>query len=111
VHGGHIPKLWPFFRHTLSAVRLAVLQTLRLLLGAESAAGWLHGALESMMRLALQNLLLEENAEIRNLTSDLCVSLTACCLSVSVAVGGWVGGGATVVARRLGLCYVLPTAC
>ena len=73
VHGGHIPKLWPFYRHTLSAVRSSVLQTLLLLLRAKSASGWLPGALESMMRLTFQNMLLEESAEIRQLTSDLCV--------------------------------------
>lgn len=71
VHSAHVPRLWPFFRHTLTSVRSAVLQTLQLLLSAESAQSWLPSAIEPLTRLTFQNLLVEENSNVRRLTVDL----------------------------------------
>lgn len=71
VHSEHVPRLWPFFRHTLASVRMAVLQTLQLLLSAESSRTWLGGALDALARLTYQNLLVEERPAIRKLTTDL----------------------------------------
>lgn len=58
-----IPRLFPFFRHTISSVRLAVLNTIHVFLELPSIdPSWVD---ERLLRLLFQNLILEERAEIR----------------------------------------------
>ena len=59
-----VPRLFPFFRHTLTGVRKAVLRTLRILVAAAGASDWLGQHLPAMLRLTYQNLLVEENATV-----------------------------------------------
>lgn len=64
-----LPRLWPCFRHTLSTVRSAAVRCLAALTQASTAQGqpfWLHngGLLLTALRLAFENLLLEEDLGI-----------------------------------------------
>ena len=61
-----VPRLWPFFRHTLTSVRLATVRCLSSLLATStSAADWLTPPLlSSGLQLAFQNLVLESNADV-----------------------------------------------
>ncbi|KAK4703463.1 TATA-binding protein-associated factor, partial [Phenoliferia sp. Uapishka_3] len=62
-----IPRLFPFFRHTISSVRLAVLNTVLVFLRLPSIDhSWADNRL---LRLLFQNLIVEERLEIRNLTA------------------------------------------
>jgi TATA-binding protein-associated factor len=73
-----IPRLFPFLRHTIRGVRLAVLRALRTFLGPKQQKGtaWIS---ERAMRLIFQNILFEQVDEIRELSlllwSDLITSL------------------------------------
>jgi len=62
-----IPRLFPFLRHTIRTVRLAVLRALRTFLGIKQQKGttWISSR---AMRLLFQNVLLEQNEEIRELS-------------------------------------------
>jgi TATA-binding protein-associated factor len=74
-----IPRLFPFLRHTIRGVRLAVLRALRTFLGTKQQKGtaWIS---ERALRLIFQNILFEQVEEIRELSlilwSDLIISLT-----------------------------------
>ncbi|KPV76382.1 uncharacterized protein RHOBADRAFT_52398 [Rhodotorula graminis WP1] len=58
-----IPRLFPFFRHTITSVRLAVLNTILVFLELPSIdPSWVD---ERLLRLLFQNLILEERPEIR----------------------------------------------
>ena len=61
-----VPRLWPFFRHTLTSVRLATVRCLSSLLATStSAETWLTPPLlSSGLQLAFQNLVLESNADV-----------------------------------------------
>lgn len=60
------PTLFPFFRHTITNVRLAVIKTLHSFLKVESLPrDWITAP---FLRLLLQNLVVEEKAEIRDVT-------------------------------------------
>lgn len=65
-----VPRLYPFLRHTITSVRLAVLKALMTFakLDAESAQGWLNGRL---LRLIFQNLLVERDAETLEMSFEL----------------------------------------
>lgn len=61
--GALIPRLYPFFRHTIASVRLAVLDTIRVFLALTSLdSSWVD---ERLLRLAYQNLIVEERLETR----------------------------------------------
>lgn len=62
-----IPRLFPFLRHTIRGVRLAVLRALRTFLGIKQqpGTGWMSSR---AMRLIFQNILLEQQEEIRDLS-------------------------------------------
>ncbi|GAA6004805.1 DNA-binding ATPase [Rhodotorula paludigena] len=63
-----IPRLFPFFRHTISSVRLAVLNTLLVFLELPSIdPSWVDSR---VLRLLFQNLILEERPEIRRASED-----------------------------------------
>lgn len=60
------PKLFPFFRHTIPTVRLAVVETLHSFMNVPSLPkDWVATPL---LRLLLQNLVVEERADIRDAT-------------------------------------------
>ncbi|CAO3683683.1 unnamed protein product [Rhizopus stolonifer] len=56
-----VPRLHPFFRHTISGVRLAVLNTLLTFLDCGTSSEWVD---DRVYRLVFQNLIVEEKAEI-----------------------------------------------
>ncbi|GAA5855493.1 hypothetical protein JCM8547_007859 [Rhodosporidiobolus lusitaniae] len=63
-----IPRLFPFFRHVISSVRLAVLNTILVFLMLPSTDfGWVDSRL---LRLLFQNLILEERLDIRRASEE-----------------------------------------
>ncbi|KAI9166802.1 TBP associated factor [Paramyrothecium foliicola] len=65
-----VPRLYPFLRHTITSVRLAVLKALLTFanLGDDTAQGWLNGRI---LRLIFQNILVERDPE----TLETCLEL------------------------------------
>ena len=61
-----LPRLFPFFRHTLSSVRLATLRCMSsLLLRSATPAAWLlPDQLLPALRLTFQNLVMESDAQV-----------------------------------------------
>lgn len=59
--GELVPRLHPFFRHTITGVRMAVLNTLLTFLECGTSAEWVD---ERVYRLVFQNLIVEEKADI-----------------------------------------------
>lgn len=77
------PKLFPFFRHTIANVRLAVVQTLHAFMMVSSLPrGWIT---VSFLRLLFQNLLVEERTDIRNAT----LSAWRLVLDILGTTGSW----------------------
>ena len=63
-----IPRLFPFFRHTITSVRLSVLNALRVFLTVPSLPkDWID---ERVLRLLFQNLVVEEKLPIRRASAD-----------------------------------------
>lgn len=63
-----IPRLFPFFRHTITSVRLSVLNALRVFLTVSSLPkDWID---ERVLRLLFQNLVVEEKLPIRRASAD-----------------------------------------
>ncbi|SPO28928.1 related to MOT1 - transcriptional accessory protein [Ustilago trichophora] len=63
-----IPRLFPFFRHTITSVRLSVLNALRVFLTVPSLPkDWID---ERVLRLLFQNLVVEEKLPIRRASVD-----------------------------------------
>ncbi|RCI04336.1 TATA-binding protein-associated factor mot1 [Rhizopus stolonifer] len=56
-----VPRLHPFFRHTITSVRIAVLNTLLTFIECGTAAEWID---DRVYRLVFQNLIVEEKVEI-----------------------------------------------
>ncbi|KAI0902573.1 hypothetical protein F4806DRAFT_491044 [Annulohypoxylon nitens] len=71
-----VPRLYPFLRHTITSVRLAVLKALMTFvnLGVESQ-GWLDGRI---LRLIFQNILVERDQETLNMSMELWTALVKC---------------------------------
>ncbi|KAH6661114.1 hypothetical protein BKA67DRAFT_654254 [Truncatella angustata] len=71
-----VPRLYPFLRHTITSVRLAVLKALMTFvhLGEESL-GWLDGR---TLRLIFQNLLVERDIAALHMSMDLWLALVKC---------------------------------
>ncbi|ORY69791.1 uncharacterized protein BCR38DRAFT_480958 [Pseudomassariella vexata] len=71
-----VPRLYPFLRHTITSVRLAVLKALMTFvnLGQESL-GWLDGR---TLRLIFQNLLVERDVNTLNISMEVWTSLVGC---------------------------------
>ncbi|KAG4302539.1 hypothetical protein PCANB_001114 [Pneumocystis canis] len=65
-----IPKLFPFLRHTITNVRKAVIKALQRFSSFENDQfkSWING---KVLRLVFQNMLVEQNTEVLNLTLDL----------------------------------------
>ncbi|KAJ3027148.1 UNVERIFIED_CONTAM: btaf1 RNA polymerase II, B-TFIID transcription factor-associated, 170kDa [Siphonaria sp. JEL0065] len=74
----NVPRLYPFFRHAITSVRIAVLKTIQSLLdilkadGGASSSSWIT---PDLMRLVFQNFVLEDRREIVELTSNLWTQL------------------------------------
>ncbi|KAI8070902.1 hypothetical protein BC940DRAFT_294717 [Gongronella butleri] len=68
-----VPRLFPFFRHTITSVRVAVLNTLATFLSCATAPEWVD---ERVYRLVFQNLLVEEKPDIIKLTLQVWTALT-----------------------------------
>ncbi|THV07958.1 SNF2 superfamily chromatin remodeling protein [Dendrothele bispora CBS 962.96] len=78
------PTLFPFFRHTISNVRLSVVNTLHSFMTVESLPrDWINAP---FLQLLFQNLMTEERSDIRN------ISLLAWRTALSIVSGieGWV---------------------
>ncbi|TQS33097.1 hypothetical protein Golomagni_06570, partial [Golovinomyces magnicellulatus] len=69
-----VPRLYPFLRHTITSVRLAVLKALLTFakLADESSQGWLNGR---VLRLVFQNLLVERDKETLDKSIELWTAL------------------------------------
>ncbi|GAA6059472.1 hypothetical protein JCM10212_005411 [Sporobolomyces blumeae] len=93
-----IPRLFPFFRHTITSVRHAVLNTIHvfLVLSTLDASTWIDARL---YKLLFQNLVLEERPEIRAASHD----AFSRCLSVAT------GSGEKLAALTREVSPLLPT--
>ncbi|KFA63412.1 hypothetical protein S40285_06592 [Stachybotrys chlorohalonatus IBT 40285] len=69
-----VPRLYPFLRHTITSVRLAVLKALLTFanLDSETSQGWLNGRI---LRLTFQNILVERDQETLNVSLELWTAL------------------------------------
>ncbi|KAK7430006.1 TATA-binding protein-associated factor mot1 [Neonectria magnoliae] len=69
-----VPRLYPFLRHTITSVRLAVLKALLTFanLGDDTSQGWLNGRI---LRLIFQNILVERDKDALNMSMDLWAAL------------------------------------
>ncbi|EON98140.1 putative tata-binding protein-associated factor mot1 protein [Phaeoacremonium minimum UCRPA7] len=69
-----VPRLYPFLRHTITSVRLAVLKALMTFvnLGSETSHGWLNGRI---LRLIFQNILVERDQDTLNMSIELWTAL------------------------------------
>ena len=69
-----VPRLYPFLRHTITSVRLAVLKALITFasLEGEGSHGWLNGRI---LRLIFQNLLVERDQETLSTSMELWTAL------------------------------------
>ncbi|KAK4239615.1 hypothetical protein C8A03DRAFT_32294 [Achaetomium macrosporum] len=65
-----VPRLYPFLRHTITSVRLAVLKALMTFakLGGQASQGWLNGRI---LRLVFQNILVERDQDTLNMSMEL----------------------------------------
>ncbi|KAI7862134.1 hypothetical protein BDF14DRAFT_1746376 [Spinellus fusiger] len=71
--GDLVPRLHPFFRHTITGVRLAVLNTLLTFLECGTSSEWVD---ERVYRLVFQNLVVEEKPEVLKKTLKVWKDLT-----------------------------------
>ncbi|MDA4131629.1 MAG: DUF3535 domain-containing protein, partial [Thaumarchaeota archaeon] len=72
-----VPRLYPFLRHTITSVRLAVLKALMTFvnLGSETSQGWLTGRI---LRLIFQNMLVERDQATLDMSIELWAALVKC---------------------------------
>ena len=111
-----IPRLWPFFRHVLTSVRLAVLHALDRLLcpvqsggaGTRSAdSAWMRAVMPDALRHLWLNMLLEENDDIRTTTLDVWRRVISTAPTsvlgpvLDQCIGGWIELAATPDGVRL----------
>ncbi|KAK7938061.1 uncharacterized protein PG986_014929 [Apiospora aurea] len=71
-----VPRLYPFLRHTITSVRLAVLKALVTFVNlGEESQGWLDGR---TLRLIFQNILVERDTSTLNMSMELWMALVKC---------------------------------
>ncbi|KAI8625254.1 hypothetical protein F5Y19DRAFT_271161 [Xylariaceae sp. FL1651] len=71
-----VPRLYPFLRHTITSVRLAVLKALMTFVDlGEDSQGWLDGRI---LRLVFQNILVERDQETLKMSTHLWSALVKC---------------------------------
>ncbi|KAK9453555.1 hypothetical protein V1511DRAFT_489822 [Dipodascopsis uninucleata] len=69
-----VPRLYPFLRHSITSVRRAVLRALLTFLGIDgSSQDWVDG---KALRLVFQNLLVEQNESVLNLSLEVFYALS-----------------------------------
>lgn len=75
-----VPRLWPFFRHSLTSVRLASVKCLEQLLNASPRnAEWLEETLLDALILTFCNLLLEKREDVLSMSAEVWVLLLDRC--------------------------------
>ncbi|CAK7264178.1 TATA-binding protein-associated factor mot1 [Sporothrix epigloea] len=79
-----VPRLYPFLRHTITSVRLAVLKALMTFvqISNETSHGWLNGR---VLRLVFQNIIVERDRETLATSLDLWFALVRCLARISSA--------------------------
>ncbi|CAK7244712.1 MAG: TATA-binding protein-associated factor mot1 [Sporothrix thermara] len=79
-----VPRLYPFLRHTITSVRLAVLKALMTFvqISNETSHGWLNGRI---LRLVFQNTIVERDRETLAMSLDLWCALVRCLARTSPA--------------------------
>ncbi|KAI1306108.1 TATA-binding protein-associated factor mot1 [Mortierella claussenii] len=108
--GGHslanlIPRLNPFFRHTIPSVRLAVLNALVTFLKLTAIAEWVD---ERVVRMVFQNLIVEEKKEILELSLVVMTELIkhisdpATYTSITTIIGPYLEGFMTLLLTPIG---------
>jgi len=71
-----VPRLYPFLRHTITSVRLAVLKALMTFVDlGEESQGWLDG---KILRLVFQNILVERDSDTLKMSLRLWAALVKC---------------------------------
>lgn len=70
-----VPRLWPFFRHEILAVRKGVITTLMRLVQTGNSQNWIQPVLESLMRLVFQNIVLDVDDSVVQMSFELWRSL------------------------------------
>jgi TATA-binding protein-associated factor len=71
-----VPRLYPFLRHTITSVRLAVLKALMTFVDlGEDSQGWLDG---KILRLVFQNIIVERDSETLKMSMQLWLALVKC---------------------------------
>ncbi|KAI1337755.1 SNF2 family domain-containing protein [Xylariaceae sp. FL0016] len=71
-----VPRLYPFLRHTITSVRLAVLKALMTFVNlGEESQGWLDG---KILRLIFQNILVERDQTTLGMSTQLWAALVRC---------------------------------
>lgn len=71
-----VPRLYPFLRHTITSVRLAVLKALMTFVNlGEESQGWLDGR---TLRLIFQNILVERDTATLNMSMELWMAMVQC---------------------------------
>lgn len=101
-----VPRLYPFFRHTIMSVRMAVLTTLQTFLECGTASEWLD---ERVYRLVFQNLVVEEKQQLlektlavwRDLTIRGLVDVSLVLTSTQNWLGSWFEVAMTPVGQPL----------
>ncbi|RUP50793.1 hypothetical protein BC936DRAFT_137667 [Jimgerdemannia flammicorona] len=87
-----IPRLYPFFRHTITSVRVAVLNTLLTFLVCGTGTEWVD---DRVFRLVFQNLLVEEKKDIVAQSLKVWEALTlSSCITTELVLqctGQWLG--------------------
>ncbi|ERT01495.1 hypothetical protein HMPREF1624_02745 [Sporothrix schenckii ATCC 58251] len=81
-----VPRLYPFLRHTITSVRLAVLKALITFVQIsddDTKHGWLNGRI---LRLVFQNIIVERDKETLAMTLDLWSALVRCLAATNPAV-------------------------
>ncbi|KAI5864564.1 hypothetical protein GGS23DRAFT_453185 [Durotheca rogersii] len=71
-----VPRLYPFLRHTITSVRLAVVKALITFVSlGEESQGWLDGRI---LRLTFQNILVERDQDTLSMSMELWAALVRC---------------------------------
>lgn len=60
-----VPRLWPFFKHNITSVRMSSLKTLDIILSTSKSTSWLHSIIPEQMRQIYQRIVLEKVDGIR----------------------------------------------
>lgn len=65
-----VPRLWPFFTHNISSVRLSAMKTMKVLLQVSKDTEWSVHRLPEQMQQVFQRIMLEHVEEIRNIACE-----------------------------------------